>query len=55
MLQGTDGTTYSCAQQAAWGKCGDAFMADACHAACARCASADRGPYYVLKCDARLP
>jgi hypothetical protein len=40
---------FSCAQQAVWGKCNDTFLADFCHASCARCVNATRGPYYTLR------
>ena len=33
------GSTYSCEQQAAWGKCGEAWMAGFCDLSCGRCAS----------------
>jgi hypothetical protein len=36
-------------QQQGWGKCGEAFMADFCHKSCGRCASPDRGPFFILR------
>lgn len=37
VLTGTQGSKASCAQQAAWGKCNESFMADACDDTCGRC------------------
>ena len=34
-------STYSCQQQAAWGKCGEAWMAGFCARSCGRCASSE--------------
>ena len=34
-------STYSCQQQAAWGKCGEAWMAGFCDFSCGRCTSSE--------------
>ena len=34
-------STYSCQQQAAWGKCGEAWMSGFCDFSCGRCASSE--------------
>jgi hypothetical protein len=36
-------TTYTCAQQVGWGKCGESFMQGFCDASCGRCATGTGG------------